>query len=178
MLRGFCIHVKRLADLAGVSVRTLHHYDRIGLLVPSAHTPAGYRLYGTDDLLRLHQILFYRELGLALSEISGILDRPDFDPVRALEQHRALQAQQAERIGRLLETYEGFPGEQIERYRREAREMYDPALVAESERRTRRMTEEEWENDEFRAFYDRIAAGLAGFLSAAMERYAARVLGK
>ena len=71
--------VKDVARLAGVSVRTLHHYDAIGLLVPGARTSAGYRLYTDADLLRLQQILIGRELGLSLEEIRRSLDDPRFD---------------------------------------------------------------------------------------------------
>jgi DNA-binding transcriptional MerR regulator len=71
--------VKQAAELAGVSVRTLHHYDAIGLLVPSGRTEAGYRLYDDDDLLRLQQIQIGRELGLPLEEIRRSLDDPSFD---------------------------------------------------------------------------------------------------
>jgi len=80
--------VSRLAKMAGVRVRTLHHYDAIGLLAPSARTEAGYRLYGERDLLRLQQILFFKELDVPLDEIRGILDAPGFDEIRALEDHR------------------------------------------------------------------------------------------
>ena len=62
--RASAYTVRQLANMAGVSVRTLHHYDHIGLLRPSARTAAGYRLYGTKDLLRLQQILLYKELDL------------------------------------------------------------------------------------------------------------------
>jgi DNA-binding transcriptional MerR regulator len=156
--------VSRLAKIAGVSVRTLHHYDAIGLLHASARTEAGYRLYGERDLLRLQQILFFKELDVPLREIRGILDASGFDEVRALEDHRRRLEQRAERLARLLQTidktirritednmgltdeelYEGFTKEQRERYQREARELYDPALVAESERRVRKMTKEQW----------------------------------
>jgi MerR family transcriptional regulator, thiopeptide resistance regulator len=85
--------VGTVAELAGVSVRTLHHYDEIGLLEPSERSPAGYRLYAVDDLRRLQQILFYRELGFGLDEIAAILA----DPGRGAEdhlrrQHRLLRA--------------------------------------------------------------------------------------
>jgi DNA-binding transcriptional MerR regulator len=70
--------VKRLSDLAGVSVRTLHLYDEIGLLKPSIRTDAGYRIYGEKELLRLQQILFYKELDFSLQEIAAILDHPEF----------------------------------------------------------------------------------------------------
>jgi len=156
--------VGQLARTAGVSVRTLHHYDHIGLLVPSARTPAGYRLYEDQDLLRLQQILFFKELDLPLSEIRDILDDPEFDPVEALDNHRRLLQAQVERLTHLLTTidktihiltendmqmtdeelYEGFSKEQIERYKREAREMYNPALVEESERRVSKMSKAQW----------------------------------
>ena len=71
--------VSQLATMAGVSVRTLHHYDQIGLLRPTARTAAGYRLYAERDLLRLQQILFFKEIELPLSEVRTILDDPQFD---------------------------------------------------------------------------------------------------
>ena len=90
--------VKRLSKLAGVSVRTLHFYDEIGLLRPARVGANGYRYYGEAALLRLQQILFYKELGLSLEEIAEVLDQPGFDVAQALEAHRrALQ----ERLGRL-----------------------------------------------------------------------------
>ena len=79
--------VQQLARLAGVSVRTLHHYDHVGLLKPSARTAAGYRQYGEADLLRLQQILFFRELDFPLTDIQAILDQPGFDQVKALHDH-------------------------------------------------------------------------------------------
>jgi DNA-binding transcriptional MerR regulator len=80
--------VRQVAKAAGVSVRTLHHYDAIGLLKPAEIGANGYRYYGKAELLRLQQILFYRELGLPLVEIGAILDDPAFDPVAALRGHR------------------------------------------------------------------------------------------
>ncbi len=156
--------VRRLAALAGISVRTLHHYDHIGLLTPSARTPAGYRLYAAADLLRLQQILLYRELDLPLDAIRRILDDPGFDPVRALGEHRRTLEQQAARLARLLHTidrtiarltevdmsltdeelYEGLPKEQVERWKREVNERYDPKTVAESNRRVHAMSKERW----------------------------------
>ena len=97
-------HRSPVGKLAGISVRTLHHYDHIGLLTPSARSAAGYRLYGTEDLLRLQQILLYRELDLPLEEIRRILDDPGFDPVEALAQHRRTMELHAERLARLLHT--------------------------------------------------------------------------
>lgn len=86
--------VGAVARLAGVSVRTLHHYHRLGLLVPGARTPAGYRQYSLEDLRRLRQILFYRELGFGLEEIAEILADPDQDAGDHLRrQHRLLREQ-------------------------------------------------------------------------------------
>ena len=80
--------VKKLSQLAGVSVRTLHLYDKMGLLKPSVRTEARYRLYGEKELLRLQQILFYRELDIPLKDIQTILDDPEFDLLKALEAHK------------------------------------------------------------------------------------------
>ena len=96
--------VRQLAKLAGVSVRTLHHYDQIGLLKPTSRTAAGYRQYGEKDLLRLQQILFFKELDVPLSEIRAILDRPGFDQVQALQDHITLLVRRADRLTRLLKT--------------------------------------------------------------------------
>jgi len=157
--------IGQLARMAGVTVRTLHHYDQIGLLAPAGRTKAGYRLYGEDELLRLQQILLFRELEMELAEVRRILDDPGFDPLAALERHRQLLWRRVERLDRILQTidrtmsklkeddmtltdeelYEGFSPEQRERYQREAREMYDPALVEESERRVRKMSREQWQ---------------------------------
>ena len=156
--------VHQLANMAGISVRTLHHYDHIGLLKPPARTAAGYRLYRTEDLFRLQQILLYRELDLPLEEIRRILDDPGFDPVQALAQHRRTLELQAERLAHLLHTidrtiarltevdmsitdeelYEGLPKEQVDRWKREVDERYDPQIVAESNRRVRAMSKEQW----------------------------------
>ena len=79
--------VSELAELAGVSVRALHHYDRMGLLVPRRRNRSGYRLYGDEELKRLQQILLFRELDFPLGEIRRILERPGYDPAEALEAH-------------------------------------------------------------------------------------------
>ena len=89
--------VGAVADLTGVSVRTLHHYDELDLLTPSERSPAGYRLYSGDDLARLQRILFYRELGFDLATIGAVLADPtSTDEDRLREQRRLL----AERIDR------------------------------------------------------------------------------
>lgn len=155
--------VRQLARLAGVSVRTLHHYDAIGLLNPGRRSAAGYRLYGPPDLLRLQQILFYRELDLPLAEIARILDDPGFDPAESLREHRKTLEAKLGRLHRLLRTidetltqyeggrmlsdaelYQGFAPDRIESIRREARERYGEAKVAESERRAKAMGKERW----------------------------------
>jgi DNA-binding transcriptional MerR regulator len=161
-MKAYTVH--EVAELAGVSVRTLHHYDQIGLLQPRARTAAGYRLYQEPDLLRMQQILFFRELDFPLLQIKDILDQPGFDQVQALQDHRLRLQAQGERLAQLLRTidktilklteadmelsdaelYEGFSQEQIERYQREAREMYDPKLVEESNRRVRKMSKAQW----------------------------------
>ena len=98
--------VKQLAVLSGVSVRTLHHYHQIGLLIPARFSSAGYRLYGLAEVDRLQQILFYRELGFALSDISALLDDPNFDRKAALQSHlSALKARQT-RLNTLIRTVE------------------------------------------------------------------------
>jgi DNA-binding transcriptional MerR regulator len=94
--------VKEVAEQSGVSIRALHHYDAIGLLVPSLRTAAGYRLYSEDDLLRLQQILIRRELGLSLEEIRRSLDDPSFDRRRALLEQRAALTRRAERTSEML----------------------------------------------------------------------------
>ena len=86
--RSRTFQVKDVARIAGVSVRTLHHYDAIGLLAPQLRTAAGYRVYTDADLLRLQQILIGRELGLSLEEIRRSLDDPGFDRMAALFDQR------------------------------------------------------------------------------------------
>lgn len=96
--------VGELAKLSGVTIRTLHHYDAIGLLAPASIGENGYRQYGRDELLRLQQILFHRELGLSLSDIAAVLDAPAFDRLAALQRQRDSVLARADRDRRLLET--------------------------------------------------------------------------
>ncbi|AGA58955.1 putative transcriptional regulator [Thermobacillus composti KWC4] len=81
--RGWTIG--KLAKRAGLTVRALHHYDRIGLLTPSQYTEGGHRLYSLDDLVKLQQIVSLKELGFRLKEIKAILDDPGYDPAEMLE---------------------------------------------------------------------------------------------
>ena len=94
--------VHEVAQLAGVSVRTLRHYDKIGLLRPAARTQAGYRLYGDADLERLQQILLFRELEFPLKDIKRILDSPGFNHERALDQQIELLELKREHLGNLI----------------------------------------------------------------------------
>jgi DNA-binding transcriptional MerR regulator len=154
--------VKRLSELAGVSVRTLHLYDQLGLLKPSVRTEARYRLYGEPELLRLQQILFYRELDFPLKEIGQILDSPDFDRVQALESHKTALLMRQHRIATLLTTldktidklktkamlnheelYEGLPKEKAEAYRQEAIAKWGADTVEHSENYLRKLTKNE-----------------------------------
>ena len=96
--------VKQLARLSGVSVRTLHHYDEIGLLKPAHLGDNRDRYYGEAELLRLQQVLFHRELGFALHDIAVLLDRPGFDRAEALRMQRERLEQQAQRYAELVRT--------------------------------------------------------------------------
>ena len=96
--------VKQVARLSGVSVRTLHHYDEVGLLKPACVGANGYRYYGREELLRLQQILFHRELGFSLEEIARVLDAQGFDRVAALKAHRAKLEAQSRRYRQLMRT--------------------------------------------------------------------------
>lgn len=98
------MQVKEVAELAGISVRTLHHYDRIGLLVPDGVTESGYRVYSDENLAMLQQILFFRELDFPLKKIKEIVSDPSFDRRQALELHRKLLMERRGRIDGMLET--------------------------------------------------------------------------
>lgn len=94
--------VKEVAQLSGVSVRALHHYHKLGLLVPHGRSQAGYRLYDEQDLLRLQQILIGRELGLPLAQIKTALDEPQFDYRQALISQREKLVNRVEQTSQLL----------------------------------------------------------------------------
>jgi len=96
--------VKKLAVMSGVSVRTLHFYDEVGLLEPAFHGANGYRFYEEAQLLTLQQILFYRELGFELKQIKRILGRSDFDKLAALESHRKVLKKNLARARQLVAT--------------------------------------------------------------------------
>jgi DNA-binding transcriptional MerR regulator len=96
--------VKQLAAISGVTVRTLHHYDEIGLLTPAAVGANGYRYYGREELLRLQRILFHRELGVPLGSIAELLDLEGKDQISVLRQHREKLHAERERYRVLIET--------------------------------------------------------------------------
>jgi DNA-binding transcriptional MerR regulator len=98
--------VGAVATLTGVSVRTLHHYDHIGLVVPSVRTPAGYRGYTDADIERLHLVLVYRSVGLPLDEIRTLLDDETVDVVEHLRRQRELLLQEAERLEHTIKAVE------------------------------------------------------------------------
>lgn len=94
--------IQQVARLTGVTVRTLRHYDKIGLLSPAQVTPAGYRLYGPVELDKLQQILFFRELAFPLAEIKAILSGPNYDRQAALTAHQELLREKRQRLDALL----------------------------------------------------------------------------
>src|SRR3954467_855157 len=96
--------VKEVAAMSGVSVRTLHFYDETGLLNPAFHGANGYRFYEEPQLLKLQQILFYRELGFELKQIKRVLSRRDFEKVAALQSHRKVLQANLARTRSLIET--------------------------------------------------------------------------
>jgi DNA-binding transcriptional MerR regulator len=162
--------VSDVSELAGVSVRTLHHYDDLGLLVPRGRTDAGYRLYDDEDLLRLQQILLGRELGLSLEEIRHSLDDPQFDRKRALLAQRAELLARAKQTDAMLRAVDAalrhldqqanaplqqgdamdlkqiFDGFEPSEHEEEAEQRWgDTDAFAESKKRTQRYTKEDWQ---------------------------------
>ncbi len=98
--------VGAVATLTGVSVRTLHHYDHIGLVVPSVRTPAGYRGYTDADIERLHLVLVYRSVGLALDEIRALVDDEGADVLKHLSRQHRLLLEQADRLQHTIKAVE------------------------------------------------------------------------
>ncbi|WP_272937567.1 MerR family transcriptional regulator [Mycobacteroides saopaulense] len=96
------VTVGRVSEMTGLSVRALHHYDEIGLVVPSARTTAGYRGYSDTDIERLHMVLLYRELGFGLEQIAALLDDPAIDMYAHLESQRALLLERIDRLHRMV----------------------------------------------------------------------------
>ncbi|WP_326803479.1 MerR family transcriptional regulator [Streptomyces sp. NBC_01788] len=156
--------VGQVAGFAGVTVRTLHHYDDIGLLVPGERSHAGHRRYGDADLDRLQQILFYRELGFPLEEVAALLDDPEADPAAHLRRRHELltarieklkemaaaveHAMEARRMGIDLtpeERFEVFGDHDPEKYADEVRQRWGGTeAYRQSQRRTASYTKEDW----------------------------------
>lgn len=153
--------VKEVSKCTGVSVRTLHHYDAIGLLKPTRVTEAGYRLYDDAKLQRLQSILLFRTLRFSLKDIQRILDSPSFDPKDALEQQLVmleLQRQQLEEtiahVRRMKETgvitmnFSAFDTEKLDRYAEEARAKWGQTeAYQEFEKKTAGQTEAQQRSD-------------------------------
>ncbi|MEB8341004.1 MerR family transcriptional regulator [Streptomyces endophyticus] len=170
--------VGQVARFAAITVRTLHHYDEIGLLAPSERSAAGHRRYGEADLDRLQQVLFYRELGFPLDEIQALLDDPESDPREHLRrQHELLSARieklqkmaeavehamEAQKMGIQLtpeERFEVFGDKDPEEYSEETEQRWGGTeAYAESQRRAATYSKEDWlrmkaENDDWLARY-------------------------
>lgn len=177
--------VHKLAELSGVSVRTLHHYDAIGLLQPR-RAGNNYRVYGPAEVDRLQQILLYREVGMGLSEIGRVLDDGSFDAGQALGEHLARLIEQRERMDRLIanvektiaskkgirrmndtEKFEGFKRKLVEdnerQYGKEARAAYGDEAVDGSNAKVMGMSEEQYRavQDIEAAMREELVAGMA-----------------
>lgn len=153
--------IKEVANLVGISVRTLHHYDQIGLLVPSGATAAGYRLYSDNDLEVLQQILFFKELGFPLKTIKEIINNPSFNREEALTMHRDMLLEKRKQLSEILDTvektiqyykgeiqmtnkekFEGFDFSQNP-YEQEARERWGNPAVDEANKKVSGMSAEQ-----------------------------------
>lgn len=166
--------IKQLSELARVTPRTLRFYDRIGLLKPTRVGANGYRYYDHAALLRLQQILLYRELDLPLARIQEILDAPGFNPAEALESHRIELGRRRDRIERLIamvddtilnlegkkemedkQLFKAFTDEEQAEMEKEALRLYDPETVRESSRKWKSYTPEQKQRifDEGNAIY-------------------------
>ena len=180
---------------AGISVRTLHHYDEIGLLSPSGRSDAGYRLYGPDDIARLQQILFHRELGLPLDEIAEVMGNRGPDRLVALRKQRAQLEAKTDHLMQMMKAIDAAidateRGETMSademlgvfgdfdpaEYEQEAEERWGRTdAYKESARRTASYTKEDWERhavesaEIYRAFVALLDAGIAADTKEAMD---------
>ncbi|AZV56524.1 MerR family transcriptional regulator [Clostridium sp. AWRP] len=160
--------VHELADIAGVSARTLRYYDEIGILKPAKINSSGYRIYGQNEVDRLQLILFYREFGIKLENIREIITSPDFDRVKALREHRKKLLEKRMELdllisnventiksmeGRIVmsdtEKFEGFKKKLIDdnerKYGEEIRKKYGDEIVDKTNSNLKNMTPEEYE---------------------------------
>ncbi len=179
MIEQHGLTVSEVSRLSGASVRALHHYDEIGLLVPSARTAAGYRLYGDADLARLQEILLFRELEIPLDDIATLLSGGAFDRRAALELQREMLLQKAVRTEALIASVERAINAERTGVRMTKEEMFevfgdfDPAqyedevqerwgesdAYRESSRRTATYTKADWER--FKAESEQIGTDTA-----------------
>ncbi|NLZ73853.1 MAG: MerR family transcriptional regulator [Bacteroidales bacterium] len=166
--------VKEVADLVGISVRALHHYDEIGLLIPEQTTSAGYRVYSDENLEKLQQILFFRELGFPLKKIKEIVDSPSFERQEALMlQHRML-LEKKKRLEKMIGTvektiqhskgeiemsnkdkFEGFDFS-INPYEQEARKKWGDKVVEEYNEKAKNITRSD--PDKFNVIFRKLAS--------------------
>jgi DNA-binding transcriptional MerR regulator len=174
--------VKQLSNLAGISVRTLHYYDEIGLLKPSSVGANGYRYYTDESLFRLQQILFYREMDLDLMKIREIIEAREFDLVSALQSHRRTLQEKMDRLQTLIKTvdttimhligevnmsrkkiFEGFSEEKQKQYEKEAMQQYGEDNVKQSIKLWNSYTDEQKEKvkQEGGAVYNDIVANMS-----------------
>ena len=157
--------VGQVAERSGVTVRTLHHYDEIGLLRPSRRSASGYRLYTDEDLVRLQHVVVYRRLGFALEEVAVLLDDPEADVAAHLRRQRAAVMSRLDELGELVtaidraleaevsgiqltpeEQRELFGEDFKEEYQEEARERWgDTEAWRQSQQRTSQYTKADWQ---------------------------------
>jgi MerR family transcriptional regulator, thiopeptide resistance regulator len=187
--------VGQVATIAGVTVRTLHHYDQIGLLAPGGRSRTGYRRYAEPDLQRLQEIMFYRELGFALEEIAALVNDPDIDPAEHLRRQHRLLTERLGRVRRMVEAvekaleahtmgislspeerFEVFGEHDPERYEDEVKQRWgETDAYKESQRRVKSYSKEDWlaikaEAAEItQAYADAMTAGVAADSPAAMD---------
>lgn len=153
--------IGELADLAGVTRKTLRHYDKIGLLQPQTLSEAGYRLYGQAEVDLLQQILFFKEMGLALAEIRSLVQAPDYQVVATLKAHLTYLSKERRRIDRLIETVQTTIKAQrgeIIMLNEEKFEAFKQSLVDENEATYGEEVRKKYGDDQVDAANDRLLA--------------------
>ena len=150
------MQIKEFAEITGVSVRTLHYYDEIGLLRPAdVDRVTGYRFYDDQSLLRMQEILFYRELGFSLKSIGEILSSPNYDKDKALKEQKQLLVLQKERLERLIDAIDNaakgenvmkaFDNSEFEKYKSEAKKRWgNTDAYKEHEQKTKNYGKDKW----------------------------------
>ena len=150
------MQIKEFAEFTGVSVRTLHYYDEIGLLTPAfVDRDTGYRFYDENSLLRMQEILFYREFDFSLKSIQEILSSPNYDKGKALNEQKQLLTLKKERLERLILAIEGavkgenvmtaFDNSEFEKYKAEVKEKWGKTdAYKEHEEKTRNYSKQKW----------------------------------